>query len=209
MMANDFDRFVSALDAVMDLYAQQKPLTAAARGIWFKALERFDLLMVERALVAHVGDPAVGQHPPKPADVIRALQGTNSDAAEGAWAKVHNAIIRVGQYRPMVFDDPIIHACIEAMGGWTRLAEADSSDMAWRGKEFVAHYDRLRRNPPAAYPAVVNGQFDSASMAMIGDRSVCEQVRSNGSRSGSVVQISDARRLRDALASIPQREAIR
>ena len=84
MTHDDFDRFTSALDAVMGLYAQQKPLTPAARGLWFKALERFELPLVERALAAHVSDPAVGQHPPKPADVIRVLEGTNSDAADAA-----------------------------------------------------------------------------------------------------------------------------
>jgi len=199
----DYKPFASALDAVMDVYGNRGTLTGKAAALWFTALSRFELADIQRAFGAHLSDPATGMHPPKPADIVKIIDGTLADRSGEAWAKVHNAIVRVGQYQQLVFDDPLIHAAIEAMGGWMRLSEINSDQVTWVAKEFTAHYERLIRYPPPAYPAVVNGQFDAAHPALIGDPDRCQQVRQGGSRSGAVVAITtDSRRIGAVLPAL-------
>ncbi len=48
-----------------------------------------------------------GQFPPKPADLIRFLDGTGESRAMGAWSLVERTLRRIGPYQSLVFDDPI------------------------------------------------------------------------------------------------------
>jgi hypothetical protein len=52
---------------------------------------------------------------PKPADIVRNLQGTASDRSLIAWGKLLEAMRRVGAYRSVAFDDGAIHAAVEDM----------------------------------------------------------------------------------------------
>lgn len=199
----DYKPFASALDAVMDVYGSRGSLTGKAAALWFTALSRFDLPDIQRAFGIHLGDPANGMHPPKPADIVRIIDGTLADRANEAWAKVHNAIVRVGQYQALVFDDPLIHAAVEAMGGWVRLAEINSDQVTWVAKEFGSHYERLIRSPPPAYPAVLNGHFDVARPALVGDPNLCQRVRQGGGRGGSAIAITtESRRIGAVLPAL-------
>lgn len=77
---------------------------------------------------------------PKPADLLEQLQGNNEDLALIAWGKVDYAIRHIGGNSSVVFDDPVIHLALEAMGGWHDTNEWQERDMTWKRKEFLATY---------------------------------------------------------------------
>lgn len=147
-------RVVETLTSVASLYKQD--ITPGVVSIWVQALDRFTAEQVIGALTAHVTDPERGQFMPKPADVIRAIQGTASDAALIAWGKVIGTVRRHGSYADVVFDDPKIMQAIEQMGGWVRLCEMQESEEHWRQKDFTAIY---RAVDGATHPRVLFGRF--------------------------------------------------
>jgi hypothetical protein len=57
-----------------------------------------------------------------------------------AWEAVRRAISRVGAYDSPNFADPVIHAVLRSMGGWTQVCDWTLDEMPWREKEFKAAY---------------------------------------------------------------------
>lgn len=57
----------------------------------------------------------------------RAFPSQNLEArATPAWVKVRMAIREHGAYASIQFDDPVIHSCVEAMGGWPFLCDTET-----------------------------------------------------------------------------------
>lgn len=83
MSENDYDEFVTLLDAVYALHG--KNLNAPAKALFFRAMEIFPLETVRAAMNAHVRDAQHGQFPPKPADLIAQIEGhAAADGRPGA-----------------------------------------------------------------------------------------------------------------------------
>jgi len=55
--------------------------------VWWTAMQPYDLAAVNDAMGRHCANPDTGQYLPKPADVVRMLQGSTQDSALVAWAK--------------------------------------------------------------------------------------------------------------------------
>ena len=80
---------------------------------------------------------------------LRELCGaTNSSIAAkdrplAAWQAVREAIRKVGAYESPCFDDPVIHAVIQQLGGWPVVCETLTSEMKWLEKDFCKTYSAL------------------------------------------------------------------
>ena len=110
MEIDDFQKFHDGISGVMSFYG--KSVSRFALDVWWTALRRFDLVAIVDAFNRHLANPDTGQFAPKPADIIRMLQGSTQDSALRAWAKVDHAVRSVGTYCDVVFDDALIHRVI-------------------------------------------------------------------------------------------------
>lgn len=156
MRENEFNEFRELITDVASFYGQK--LSSFALDIWWNALRRFDLRDIRHALGLHCQDPDRGQWMPKPADVVRVLEGTRQDAASLAWSKVDRAMRLVGPYRDVVFDDPIIHAVLADMGGWIALSNVAENEWPFRAQEFQKRYQGYAtRGGATEWPRVMIG----------------------------------------------------
>lgn len=156
MQASDYNDFTTMLTAVGDLYG--KPPAAMAITIWWGALQHYDLPAIRQGFDRHVRNPDSGQFMPKPADIIKMLQGTTQDTAMLAWAKVDRGIRQVGTYASVVFDDAIIHRVLHDMGGWVPLGLKSDHEWPFIAKEFENRYRGYRiRNETPEYPKALIG----------------------------------------------------
>ncbi|MDD5414634.1 MAG: DUF6475 domain-containing protein [Smithellaceae bacterium] len=125
-------------------------------GIYWKALEPFTDEQCETAFNSII---CSSRFFPKPADFIEFLQGTNQDKATQAWIKTVNAIRKYGNYTSVKFDDPVIHAVIEFMGGWANTGEWHDDNLRWKEKEFLQLYKVMeKRGEP--YPLHLPGLIE-------------------------------------------------
>lgn len=182
--------FVAFLTDVMSYY--RSPATEFLLDVWWQACKGFDFGHVKRALRAHVADPQHGQFPPKVADVIRQLAGTAEDQGVAAWAKVHDAMARVGAYQDVVFDNPLVHAVIHDMGGWPRLCRTEVADLSYSQHRFLETYRSLaQRGLSGGYPRVLPGErspdadfvqrgLPVPAPVLVGDPAQCALVHANG-----------------------------
>ncbi len=127
MRESDADQFATRLTEVLAIY--QRSISKGVIGTWWRALKHFDFSAVDEALDKHVQNPDEGQYAPKPADIIKLLGGTSKDRALIAWADVQSAIGTVGGYNSVVFPDPLIHAVVTDMGGWSKLCQTEEPEM--------------------------------------------------------------------------------
>lgn len=167
MKPSDKTRFAQLITDVMAFYKQD--VSTFALSVWWQACERYDFEQVSKALTQHAMDADRGQFAPKPADLVRQLEGTATDRAMLAWGKVLDAVQRIGQYTDVVFDDPAIHAVIEDLGGWPKVCRVEMKELSYLQHRFTE-----------AHRAYTNkGAFDYPRRLM-GDRSPDEMYEKRG-----------------------------
>jgi len=188
MHDSDKSRFGAILIGIADYYG--KPLSPGVIALYWEGLKHFDLRAVEKALWEHTQNPDTGQFMPKIADVVKMLQGRTTDQAAIAWSKVDQAVRRVGTYRDVVFDDPIIHRVIDDMGGWIKLGTLTEDEWQFFGNQFRTRYQgyRIRNEVPEYHPVLIgianaqNGKngIKGQEPILIGNEAKAAQVRLGG-----------------------------
>ena len=63
-----------------------------------------------------------------------------------AWQNVIDTVERCGSWSSVQFDDPVIHSCVRALGGWIELCSTDVTEMVWREKKFLELYPVLSKS---------------------------------------------------------------
>jgi hypothetical protein len=164
MQSRDRLAFAEVMHAVHALY--RVDLSEAVLGIWWEAMRSYDLAEVQHALNRHAMNPDNGQYLPKPADVVRLLQGSTLDVAHLAWTKLMRAVSRAGAYQSVVFDDPLMHAVVSDMGGWPELCRKRVEEIPFAEREFVERYRGYRvRGGATRYPSYLPGLAEQHNAA--------------------------------------------
>lgn len=188
MQQHQAEAFKQLLVTVYAFYrVDMSPITLE---IWWRAMKPFDLAAVNDAFNRHLVDADSGRFLPKPADVVRMIQGGSADGALQAWTKVDRAVRMVGTYQSVCFDDPAINAVIADMGGWVALGLKQEKDWAFVAKEFETRYRGYRmKGKLETYPRLLvgiaqshNGKegYESAPPVLIGDAKQAELVYRGG-----------------------------
>lgn len=185
---DDYATFVTIWSACHDVYG--KSPSEGAIDLSFQALSRFDIGDIRVALTAHMNDPEGGRFAPKPADVVRQIEGDSESRALAAWSKVERAISSAGPWATVVFDDAIIHTVIEEMAGWPKMCEVTDKEMPFLRAEFSKRYQGFITRRPQAYQSKLVGlqeihNGESAEFPpvtkMIGNPDKAKQVMAGGS----------------------------
>ncbi len=185
--AEDKAKFAQLVTDVLAFYKQDA--SPFAVSIWWQACERYDFEQVSKALTAHALDPERGQFAPKPADLVRILQGTKTDRARLAWSKVMDSMQRVGAYQSVVFDDPIIHAVIEDLGGWGKCCRSDMEQISYLEHRFCDAYKAYANRPGSLnFPAKLMGEHEQQN-AITGKRSAPPILIGNATKAAEVLRI--------------------
>lgn len=199
MTRNDFRRFATALTAVAELHG--RTISEGAMALWWGELQRFDVETVEAALRGTVGDPETGRFMPKPADLIRLIDGTATERSLIAWGKVLEAMRRVGAYRSVIFDDGAIHAAIEDLGGWPKLCRSTADELPFVQRRFCDAHRVYATRPDMRYPPHLVGDHEAANAlgghtsqppAIVGDPERARLVASLGVAGGKTAIALDA-----------------
>lgn len=184
MKHEDKPAFAAMMASLGEYYGRE--IGEGVIGMYWQGLQHYDLAAVRDAMNRHVANPDSGQWMPKIADISKMLAGTTQDAALRAWAKVDQAVRRVGSYRDVAFDDPLIHRVLHDMGGWVALGNKTEDDWPFVAKEFENRYRGFRaRGEIPEYPGVLIGiagsqnrmaGFKSEQPTLIGNPTKAQEV---------------------------------
>lgn len=167
MTPSEYPAFVEIWSQVAEVYGKQP--TDGAMNLIFNALLRFDLEQIRQGLTAHVNDPKHGDFAPKPADIVRHIEGDGDSRALSAWSAVDRAIRSVGPYESVVFDDRRTMAVIADMGGWIKLCETTDKDLPFKGSEFVKRFMGYLSRPPEQFPGKLLGMAEADNSGEYGE----------------------------------------
>lgn len=196
MRSDELERFSDALTAALEVY--DKRTSSMTIEIWWEALKRFELKAVMNGFSLHIQNPDNGQFAPKPADIIRMIEGSNVDKSMQAWSKLDRAVRTVGPYQSVVFDDHLIHMIVADMGGWIKFGNIDNEEYPFLRNEFVKRYQGLSARPQQYYPPKLIGIAEQANLEagrkiappmLLGDTKKAEQVYLGGSENNSSAAI--------------------
>lgn len=183
--------FAKLLTGVAELYG--KKMSPMLMNIYWMALKRFDLVAIRQSINRHVNNVDIGQFMPKPADVIRYLEGDSETHALKAWSKVESAIRKIGGYNTVIFDDPLIAVVVRSMGGWPRLCGMLTKDMPFRAGEFMRRYqhcydDRKKLNSlPDQVDKMLRGTFPNSSPVLVRDQELAVETISGSVDSSAAI----------------------
>jgi len=130
--------FLQSLVGIAEIYG--KTLSESLIRVYWEILKRYDVEDVARSFTQHASNPDAGQFMPKPADIIKCIDGGGDSRSLKAWTKVEKAIRTVGPYQTVVFDDLIIHKVIEDLGGWISLNAITDKELPFKANEFSKRY---------------------------------------------------------------------
>ena len=142
---------------VYELYGRE--CSDGVHRLWWEALKGYALGEVRQAFSRHVTNPDGGQFVPKPADILKILNGGGETRALQAWTQVDQAVRRIGPWESVVFDDALIHAVIADMGGWPRFGQITDDEWPFVRNEFIKRYQGYRLRPPTEFPRALSGHF--------------------------------------------------
>lgn len=167
---NNADRksFMEVLISTGELY--EKHISDTLLELYFNILKPYSIEAIKGGIAGHIRDKKAGQFFPKPADIIRAVEGLDDVLAMSKWCEVRKAIHSCGAYKSIKFDDPVIMAVIERMGGWIELAQVKTAEIGYKEAEFVklySHYQKFPVTAPKHLPGIIeisNRQFGAEEM---------------------------------------------
>jgi hypothetical protein len=154
MTQQDYEKFAVLMATLAEVFDAGREVSKFKMEIYFKALERYRIDDISCA-VSNMIHERVYPSFPKPAEIIQEITGKTEDKAMLAWIKTKDAIGRIGSYQSVVFDDPVIHSTIEAMGGWIDAGNWLEDEMVWKGKEFERLYSIMA--PRGGHPIKLIG----------------------------------------------------
>lgn len=138
MENKDKENFGKLMASLAELY--NRKLSTQLISIYWHVLKDYQYADVQNSLNNIIRDPNIGQFMPKPADIVRFIDGDNTTVALAAWTKVMYAIRTVGGWDSVKFDDPKIHAVINDMGGWVEMCRFTTKELNFLAREFESRY---------------------------------------------------------------------
>lgn len=143
-----------------------KVVTPSLFMIYLDSLNGFSISDIKTAVKKHLLDPKHGSFFPKPADIVRNIDGERrslEDKGNIAWMEIERAIARVGAYGTLEMDDKQALMAIKAMGSWQQLCHTSRDNLAWKKKEFIENYKALEHTPVEMLPHSLLGIEDLAN----------------------------------------------
>ena len=150
------------LEPVSELFS--RPMTPEILNLWFGLLSPYSPDEIRNAFSRFIQTES---RMPLPADILKIIRGSDEDKALSALIKVEGAMQKHGGYATVVFDDPVIHAVIQEMGGWIRTCRLSEQEFVWWKKEFRERYEHhihCGLSPHQEIPVKLSGIFDQANL---------------------------------------------
>lgn len=196
----------------------RQDVSAFVLRVWWDGCRGFDLEQVGKALSAHAADAERGRFPPTLADIVRQLQGTQTDRSLLAWGKVLDAMQTVGAYASVAFDDPAIHAAVLDLGGWPTVCRSTVDDLPHLQRRFCAGHKAFAARPTQDVIGYLVGAQESENRGrgmpvrppvLIGDPDRARALIAAGQASGPRTRIThEPTRAATVIAAPRKQEAI-
>jgi len=165
MTSQDQNKFKELITVMSETFGEE--FTPAKLKLWWNLFKPYSIETFERALYAHIACPDAGMFSPKPANLMKFINGTSKeqqqlvkDRAEMAWACIEREISRIGSYGTLELEDKQAIAAVKSIGGWRALCMCTYDQLVWKKKSFISSYDCYERTPLEHLPSKLPGLIE-------------------------------------------------
>lgn len=159
MTDQDRDRFEVMLLGLAEIFDKQ--LSEGQINLYYLALEDMDIEDVMQA--GNILARSV-KFFPKPVEFRESMAINTDDLAAIAYGRFFKALIRTDHHKTLIFDDPIIHAVVENLGGWNEELYnkwATIETEVWLRKDFERLYQTYAKSGvPSNTPERLIGAYE-------------------------------------------------
>ena len=146
MEASRLDRFSALMAAMGEVFGGD--ITQQKIEIYDRALSDIPIDKLESAVWQIIKTRKTASFP-KVGEIREAISGDVEDIAQYALRKLEAAMARVGAYRTVIFDDPIIHSVVERFEcGWPGICQMPLDEWKWGKKDFLNMYAHHSKDIP-------------------------------------------------------------
>lgn len=139
MEEKDKNQFLMIIKSLEELYS--KKISNILKNIYWSSLLDYSIEEVSRSVFNYIKYSSNGQFMPKPCDIIKNIEGDQSDKALIAWSLLMKHIRRRGCDAKIEFEDDIISNVIEDMGGIRSISLCDEKQEPFKRSQFIAIYN--------------------------------------------------------------------
>jgi hypothetical protein len=164
MNNDDKKKFAEIMVTTGEMF--DKKITKSLMQTYFTVLSEHSIELVSKAFQSHLTDPEQGMFFPKPANIIKFINGTSKqneqaldDKSELAWHVIEGEIRRIGSHTSLRMEDRQALAAVKAIGGWKKICGLTISELTWAHKEFVAAYKNYERTDVNLLPDKLPGRI--------------------------------------------------
>ena len=162
MERSQSEKLFSVLETISKM--KNREMTAEIFKLWLAALDSYPFEEIKNAFNRYI---QTERGMPEPVDILDILRGSSEDRALAALIKVETAMSRHGSYATVVFDDPIIHAVIDGLGGWIKCCRVTDRELTWWEKDFRERYrHHLSCGIPSDVSPKLLGILDETNLPM-------------------------------------------
>lgn len=169
MSNKNFQQFLEMITAMAEIYG--KKLSPPAIKLYWQILKPYPIEKINQA-AANILTGRKYSTFPLPADFMEYVNPQASLEEKSALAveAVLDKMEYKGAFYSVIFDDPIIHAAIERLGGWIRLCaeigKMQPRELPFWKKEFCRIYSALAKIPNLRdIPSRLIGRCESENIA--------------------------------------------
>ena len=133
----EFEEFAKFFESILYAYYNNPQLEKTI--IYYHVLKDYDLDVVKTAFMKIIKR---SKYFPTVSEVVKEIEKKRDirDMALIAYLKVINAMNRIGPYKSIIFDDPVIHLVVDALGGWAEISKIPISQVERFKAEFINLY---------------------------------------------------------------------
>ena len=161
MTESDKIAFIEIMEDLAEIL--EATLTERKMILYYRALDCFSLEEIQSA-ANHIARNATFF--PKPVEFKTHILGDIDTRATEAWLK---ALKNKNSYQTVIFDSPVIHGTIQAMGGWIKFCQMEGyKEEKWQMTDFLKIYKSLVGSK-GEWPSQLTGQaeLDNASKGLM------------------------------------------
>lgn len=136
----DSKRFAELMSILNEVYGDPtKPINEIKVEVYWKSLNDLSIQEFDEAVTVLLRTKTIKTFP-TPAEILAMVRSSIDEKAELAFNQLISTIQSYGYYDSVVFEDGTIGKCVEAMGGWLKVADWEVDDRRFNRMEFVKLY---------------------------------------------------------------------
>lgn len=172
----DRKKFLVTMEGLQEMYRPDKEISMITLEMYYNIFKKYDT-----KIFSHAIEEVIKIHKfntlPTPSKILSFIENNPEEKSLIAWNKIVEARNKAGYYNSVVFDDKLIHHCINDLGGWMWLCEQYTDNLPFIEKRFRALYDiYIKRNPENKIEKLIG--FTEAQNTKRGfDRDIPEPIR--------------------------------